>query len=195
MRSLHDLAGARRLSLELHVPCLLLEGRIHSSLSGISVQRQSTTRICKEEGSCGVERRWNGSAMVARMPRSHRNAASKGVPRSLEADENAEEGENGEDASGKSALPRPHTAVSATCRTSMAKNPRHLRSAKSASTARSRRYLTRVRMLQRRASTLGTAPWKLDDSPGCGYTVELRLQGRRAIEGAPHLEILHLSAS
>ena len=101
----------------------------------------------------------------------------------------------GPNGAGKSALPRPHTAVSATCRTAMTKNPHHLRSAKSASTARSRRYLTRVRMLQRRASTLGTAPWKLDDSPGYGYTVELRLQGRRAIEGAPHLEILHLSAS
>ena len=192
---MHDLAGARRLSLELHVPCLLLEGRIHSSLSGISVQKAvyhmdlQGGRVLR--GGKAMERQRHGGEDAAQS----QNAVSMGVPKSLEADENAEEGENGEDASGKSALPRPHTAVSATCRTAMTKNPRHLRSAKSASTARSRRYLTRVRMLQRRASTLGTAPWKLDDSPGCGYTVELRLQGRRAIEGAPHLEILHLSAS
>ena len=37
VHSLHDLSGARRLSLKLHVPCLLFEGAVCGSLSGLSI--------------------------------------------------------------------------------------------------------------------------------------------------------------
>ena len=133
-------------------------------------KRKSTTRTRREEGPL---RRNEGAPGVARAPCSHRNAASVGIPRPLEADENADEGKEGEDASRQGALPRPHAAVGAPGCAAAVKGPHRFRSAVVAvRTVRCRRWPLRTR--RRRASALGNAPGKLDDGPDCGRMPELR---------------------